>query len=84
MSDEITNEERPLEVMTLKVIREVITNHPDAYPFVLEMLNGVLIAGMVADTMGGSEPDTLRSIAHAIREVLKREDPFCEKFITAV
>jgi hypothetical protein len=70
--------------LTVGMVRASVDTDPDAYPFVLEMLNEVLLAGINADTIGGSEPDTLRWIAKAIRQVLHDEDAASEKFITAV
>lgn len=70
--------------LTMQVATISIQHDPDAYPFVLEMLNAVLVAGIDADTIGGSEPDTLREIGHTIKTVLAQMDPPSAKFITAV
>lgn len=70
--------------LTASFVRMSIDKDPDAYPFVLEMLNEVLQAGIDAATIGGSEPETLRSIAHQIKAVLNLEDEPSAKFITVV
>jgi hypothetical protein len=47
-------------------------------------LNAVLLAGIEADTIGGSEPDTLRRIGRGIRRQLTSEDEASAKLITVV
>jgi isopropylmalate/homocitrate/citramalate synthase len=70
--------------LTMQIVTTSITTDPDAYPFVLEMLNAVLLAGIEADTIGGSEPDTLRRIGRGIRRQLTSEDEASVKLITVV
>lgn len=82
--DEFLGEVDRTRALIMKVCHSGIEKDPDAYPFVLEMLNTVLHAGIDADTIGGSEPDTLRSIAHQIKAVLNLEDGASSKFITVV
>lgn len=65
-------------------IRSTVISHPDAYPFVLKVLNEVLLAGIEANTIGGGEPDALREVAYAIRRTLERVDEPSAKFITVV
>jgi hypothetical protein len=70
--------------LVMEFTHKAIEKDPDAYPFVLEMLNTVLHAGIDADTIGGSEPNTLRGIAKEIKAVLIARDPHSLKFITVV
>lgn len=68
----------------MEFVHGAIEGDPDAYPFVLEMLNTVLHAGIDADTIGGSEPYMLRAIAHRIKDELLQSDAESAPIITVV
>lgn len=68
--------------VTKAVVRASINTDPDAYPFVLELLNEVLLSGIGAQTIGGSEPNTLKRIGSVIKQVLQSDDPPSAGFIT--
>lgn len=65
-------------------LADAIRRHPDAYPYVLEMLNVVLKAGLESNSIGGSEPDMLRGIGQAIKMTLATADPVSATIITVV
>lgn len=82
MDDAFLKEVKRSDDLVRKMLFEAIDTHVDAYPFVLQLLNTVLVAGQVSNSIGGSEPNTLNNLAIVIKAWLEQIDPPSAKFIT--